>query len=206
MKKRDIMIPFLESPKCLFLVVKGCLRVALSNSESDGVVCINHLKPGDMFGEQGLFDIAPMQLATASVQARCDAHLLCITHDDLRSAAAGAPSIYTELSSHINTRLGETTEKLLQLLFMDLEQRTYQSLVEITKLPDAITHPDGTLVSLTRIELGQMVGVNRESAGRALRGLKDKGLIEATGSQIVVRGIRNGEPLVHKTVLRPVCA
>lgn len=206
LKKRAVMIPFLESPKCLFLVIKGSLRVALSNSESDGLVCISHLKPGDMFGEQGLFESAPMQLATASVHARCDVTLLCITHDDLRRAAVSAPSVYTELSALINRRLGETTDKLLQLLFMDLDQRTHQSLIDITRQPDAITHPDGMQISLTRIELGQMVGVTRESAGRALKSLEAKGLIKASGSRIVVLGIRHGEPLKPKSIKEAACA
>ncbi|MPQ69331.1 cyclic nucleotide-binding domain-containing protein [Pseudomonas sp. MWU12-2323] len=195
LKKRELIIPYLETPKCLFVVQKGSLRVALSNIQSDGIVCISHLKPGDLFGEQGLFDSAPMQLATATIQARCDVELLCVTHDDLKRAAQTDPGIYAELSAHINNRLGETTAKLLQLVFEGLEQRCYQSLVEITRLPDALTHPDGMQISLTRIELAQMIGCNRESAGRVLKTLREKGLIDASGSRIVVHGIRHGVPV-----------
>ncbi|MEN1416714.1 cyclic nucleotide-binding domain-containing protein [Pseudomonas aeruginosa] len=72
LKKNEQIIPLLENPKCLYLVVLGSMRVSLSNPEGDGVMCISHLKPGDMFGEQGAFDSAPMQYATASIQARCN--------------------------------------------------------------------------------------------------------------------------------------
>lgn len=205
LKKRDLIIPYLEAPKCLFMVVKGSLRVALSNAECDGVVCIHHLKPGDLFGEQGLFDSAPMQLATASVQARSDVELWFVTHDDLRRAARLAPSINNELSTHINNRLGETTAKLLQLVFENLEQRCYLSLIEISRLPDALTHPDGMQISVTRIELAQMTGANRESAGRALRALHDKGLIEASGRRIVIYGIRHGEKISMKSPEHAEC-
>jgi len=80
------------------------------------------------------------------------------------------------------------------MVFDDLEQRCYKSLVELTRLPDALTHPRGMQISVTRIELAQMTGCNRESAGRVLRILNDKGLIEANGngSQIVVHGVRHG--------------
>jgi len=194
LKKRETIIPYLENPKCLYMVAKGSMRIFLSNMDSEGVVCIGHLKPGDLFAEQGLFDTVPMQLATATFQARTDVQLLCVRHDDLQRAAQSAPSIYSELSSLINQRLGDTTEKLLQMVFDDLEQRCYKSLVELTRLPDALTHPRGMQISVTRIELAQMTGCNRESAGRVLRILNDKGLIEANGngSQIVVHGVRHG--------------
>lgn len=205
LKKRDVVIPYLEGQRCLYMVAQGCLRVALTNAESEGVVCISHLKPGDIFGEQGLFDSAPAPLATATIQARTDVQLLWVTHDDLKRAAYNHPSIYAELSSLINQRLGETTDKLLQLVFDDLEQRCYNSLVELTRLPDALTHPDGMQISLTRIELAQMASCNRESAGRVLRGLRTKGLIEASGSRIVVMGIRHGEPIKSRSTEASAC-
>lgn len=195
LRKKDVVIPYLEGERCLYMIAQGSMRVALTNSESEGVVCISHLKPGDIFGEQGLFDSTPLQLATATIQARTDVQLLSVSHGEIKRAASGVPSIYTELSSLINQRLGETTEKLLQLVFDDLELRCYKSLVEITRMPDALTHPDGMQISLTRIELAQMAGCNRESAGRVLRALRTKGLIEASGSRIVVRGVRHGEPV-----------
>lgn len=195
LRKKDVVIPYLEGERCLYMIAQGSMRVALTNSESEGVVCISHLKPGDIFGEQGLFDSTPLQLATATIQARTDVQLLSVSHDEIKRAASGVPSIYTELSSLINQRLGETTEKLLQLVFDDLELRCYKSLVEITRMPDALTHPDGMQISLTRIELAQMAGCNRESAGRVLRALRTKGLIEASGSRIVVIGVRHGEPV-----------
>lgn len=179
------------------MVKKGSLRIFLSNAESEGVVCIGHLIPGDMFAEQGLFGTAPMALSTATFRATTDVQLLCVTHVELQRAAHGAPSIYAELSALINQRLGDTTEKLLQMVFEDLEQRCYTSLVELTRLPDALTHPSGMQITVTRIELAQMTGCNRESAGRALRVLHDKGLIETNGngSQIVVLGVRHGMPV-----------
>lgn len=205
LKKRETIIPYLENPKCLYMVASGTMRVFLSNMDSEGVVCIGHLKPGDLFAEQGLFDKVPMQLATATFQARTDVNLLWVKHEDLQRAALVAPSIYTELSSLINQRLGDTTEKLLQMVFDDLEQRCYKSLVELTRLPDALTHPKGMQVSVTRIELAQMTGCNRESAGRVLRILNDKGLIEANGngSQIVVHGIRHGVATVFRPEVAP---
>lgn len=205
LRKRELIVPFLESSKCLFLVRKGSLRVALSNSQSDGVVCVSHLKPGDLFGEQGLFEGAPSHLANASVQARTDVELLCVTHQELKRAALTDSNVYAELSTHINNRLGETTAKLLQLVFDGLEERCFQALVELTRLPDALTHPEGMQISVTRIELAQMTGCNRESAGRVLKALNEKGLIHANGSRVIVYGIRHGVTVKIRTINEMEC-
>ncbi|WP_150743021.1 helix-turn-helix domain-containing protein [Pseudomonas fluorescens] len=60
-------------------------------------------------------------------------------------------------------------------------------------------------ISLTRIELAQLASCNRESAGRVLSGLRTKGLIEASGSRIVVIGIRHGEPVKCRTAQATAC-
>lgn len=203
LKKREILTPGLDSPRHLYMVTKGSLRVLLTNEECDGVICIGHLLPGDLFAEQGLFETSPLHLATATFEARSEVHLLSVSHADLQRAAVAVPSIYTDLSSIINQRLGDTTEKLLQMVFEDLDQRCFKALVELTRLPDALTHPLGMQINVTRIELAQMTGCNRESAGRALRALHEKGLIEAqgNGSRIVVLGVRHGLPVALGRVL-----
>lgn len=205
LKKRETLIPCLDSPRHLYKVTKGSLRVLLTNVDCDGVICIGHLLPGDLFAEQGLFETAPLHLATATFEARAETHLLSVSHADLQRAAVAAPSIYTDLSSIINQRLGDTTEKLLQMVFEDLDQRCFKALIELTRLPDALTHPLGMQINVTRIELAQMTGCNRESAGRALRTLHEKGLIEAqgNGSRIVVLGIRHGLPVALRKAATP---
>ncbi len=205
LKKNAQVFPFLDSPKTLCLVVQGSLRIVLHNPENDSALCINNLKPGDIFGEQGLFDSAQMLYATASIQARTNVELVCLAHEDLKQAAKKLPNLYGEISSHINKRLSETTEKLIQMLFDDVDKRCYKSLIEITRLPDALTHPSGMQISMTRIELAQMAGCTRESAGRAIKRLRDQGLIEARGSCIVVNGIRHGQPFEPAPCVRTAC-
>ncbi|TQE99952.1 MAG: transcriptional regulator Crp, partial [Spiribacter salinus] len=56
--------------------------------------------------------------------------------------------------------------------------------------PDAMTHPDGMQLKITRIELGRLVGCSREMVGRVLRQLEADRLISARGHTIVVHGAR----------------
>ena len=56
--------------------------------------------------------------------------------------------------------------------------------------PDAMTHPDGMQIKITRQEIGQIVGCSRETVGRILKMLEEQELISAHGKTIVVFGTR----------------
>ena len=62
--------------------------------------------------------------------------------------------------------------------------------LDLAKSPDAITHPDGMQIKITRQELGRIVGCSREMAGRVLKVLEEQALITAKGKTIVIFGTR----------------
>jgi len=64
------------------------------------------------------------------------------------------------------------------------------TLLDLCKQPDAMTHPDGMQIRITRQEIGRIVGCSREMAGRVLKVLEEQGLVSASGKTIVVYGAR----------------
>ena len=76
------------------------------------------------------------------------------------------------------------------LAFLDVTGRIAQTLLNLAKQPDAMTHPDGMQIKITRQEIGQIVGCSRETVGRILKMLEDQNLISAHGKTIVVYGTR----------------
>jgi CRP/FNR family cyclic AMP-dependent transcriptional regulator len=56
--------------------------------------------------------------------------------------------------------------------------------------PDAMTHPEGMQIKVSRQELSRLVGCSREMAGRVLKVLEEQGLLKATGKTIVVYNAR----------------
>ena len=64
------------------------------------------------------------------------------------------------------------------------------TLLELAKQPDAMTHPDGMQIKITRQELGKIVGCSREMAGRVLKILEEQNLIYVKGKTIVIFGTR----------------
>jgi CRP/FNR family cyclic AMP-dependent transcriptional regulator len=59
-------------------------------------------------------------------------------------------------------------------------------LLDLARDSEAMTHPDGMLVRITREELGRLVNCSREMAGRVLQNLEAQGLIQVEGKSIVV--------------------
>ena len=62
-------------------------------------------------------------------------------------------------------------------------------LLDLCKEPDAMTHPDGMQIRITRQELGRIVGCSREMVGRVLKTLEEQHLISVSGKTIVVFGV-----------------
>lgn len=100
------------------------------------------------------------------------------------------PDILMRLSSQMANRLQITSEKVGNLAFLDVTGRIAQTLLNLAKQPDAMTHPDGMQIKITRQEIGQIVGCSRETVGRILKMLEDQNLISAHGKTIVVYGTR----------------
>ncbi|MFT6318738.1 MAG: CRP/FNR family cyclic AMP-dependent transcriptional regulator [Candidatus Azotimanducaceae bacterium] len=95
-----------------------------------------------------------------------------------------------QLASQLADRLGKTTQKVGDLAFLDVTGRVAHTLLDLCKEPDAMTHPDGMQIKITRQEIGRIVGCSREMVGRVLKTLEDQGLVSVKGKTMVVFGTR----------------
>ncbi len=87
-------------------------------------------------------------------------------------------------------RLRKTSRKVRDLAFTDVQGRVARTLLDLCKEPDAMTHPDGMQIKITRQELGRIVGCSREMVGRVLKSVEEDQLISVSGKTIVVFGTR----------------
>ena len=95
-----------------------------------------------------------------------------------------------ELATQLADRLDKTTQKVGDLAFLDVTGRVARTLLDLCNEPDAITHPDGMQIKITRQEIGRIVGCSREMVGRVLKTLEDQGLVSVKGKTMVVFGTR----------------
>lgn len=184
---KNIIIYAGDVSDSLFYIIKGSVTVMIEEEDGHEIV-LAYLSAGDFFGEMGLFDKDTNR--SAWVRARTNCELAEINYDKFRSLASEYPDILFSLASQMALRLRRTSGMVGRLAFMDVAGRIARTLLDLTKEPDAVTHPDGMQIRITRQELGRIVGCSREMAGRVLKNLEAQNLISAKGKTIVVFGTR----------------
>ena len=175
----------------LYYIIEGSLSV-LAEGENGEEIILAQLNQGDFFGEAGLFefDTGDEGKRTARVIARTDSVIAEISYAQFKQIVSEDPAVMFLLTGQIFKRLRKTSQKVRDLIFLDVKGRIAHCLLELSGEPDAMTHPDGMQIKITRQDLAKMVGCSREMAGRVLKELEDDDLITAHGKTIVVFGTR----------------
>ncbi len=176
-----------DPSKDLYYIIKGSVTVLIEDEKGREIV-LAYLNPGDFFGEIGLFD--EDYTRSAFVRAKSNCEIAQISYEKLKSLQDLFPDLLYTIASQIAFRLRNTSRKVSDLAFTDVKGRVAHSLLELCKEPDAMTHPDGMLIKITRQELGRIVGCSREMAGRVIKDLEEDLLISVSGKSIVVFGTR----------------
>jgi len=183
---RSVIIHAGDVPDTLYYITQGSVSVMIEDNSGHEMV-MAYLNKGDFFGEMGLFDD---QARSAWVVARTECQLAEIHYPQFKALAKDDPDILMLLARQMSDRLRETSRKVIDLAFVDVSGRIAHTLLELSRQPDAMTHPDGMQIKITRQELAKIVGCSREMAGRVLKELEESGLITAHGKTIVVFGTR----------------
>jgi len=104
-----------------------------------------------------------------------------MTYPRFRQVASESPGLVFELATQLATRLDRTNRKLGDLAFVDVTGRIAHAIMDLCGEPDAMTHPQGMQIKVSRQELSRLVGCSREMAGRVLKVLEEQGLLTARG-------------------------
>ncbi|MCG3171603.1 MAG: Cyclic AMP receptor-like protein [Pseudomonadales bacterium] len=184
---RSTIIHAGERGESLFYIVKGSVTVLIEDDDGKEMI-VAYLNKGDFFGEMGLFDAEGNR--SAWVRAKTECHVAEISHARFREFTERHPEVLFELASQLATRLRTTTRKVGDLAFLDVTGRVARTLLDLCRQPDAMTHPDGMQIRITRQEIGRIVGCSREMVGRVLKTLEEQGLVHVKGKTMVVFGTR----------------
>jgi CRP/FNR family cyclic AMP-dependent transcriptional regulator len=109
----------------------------------------------------------------------------------LTTQANDAARLLYSIGAQISQRLLDTSRKAGRLAFLDVTDRIYRTLFDLAREPDAMSHPQGTQLRVSRQELARLVGCSREMAGRVLKKLQADGKLHARGKTVVVYGTRD---------------
>ncbi len=176
-----------DSSNTLYFLLEGSVSVLIEDDEGRELV-LAYLNPGDFFGEMGLF--TDEHDRTAWVRTKTECEVAEISYERFRQITKDNPDILFKLSTQLAVRLQKTSRKVGDLAFLDVTGRVAHALLELAKEPDAMTHPDGMQIKITRQELSRIVGCSREMVGRVLKALEEQGHIHVKGKTMVIFGAR----------------
>ncbi len=189
--KAEIIRPG-DPANVLYYIVEGSLTVLMEDEEGHEII-LTYLNKGEFIGEMGLF--VDNANRSVMVRTRSDCQLAEIAYSRLEQLLETdlkehSKSFLHAIGAQLTQRLLQTSRKVGHLAFLDVTGRVAGTLLDLCEEPDAMTHPDGMQIRITRQEIGRIVGCSREMAGRVLKTLEEQELVTVKGKTIVVLGAR----------------
>lgn len=199
---KNIIIRPGDPADTLYYIREGSVTVCMENEEGEELI-VAYLNQGDFIGEIGFFSEVGDRMVT--IRAKTDVRTEEVSYQQVRNLAntqlknCYATLLYT-LGEQMASRLLSTTRKATDLAFLDVAGRVEAALHELALQPDAMRHPQGIQIKITRQEISRMVGCSREMVGRVLKELQEDGTIWAHGKTVVVYDEvnRHKNPVVKK--------
>ena len=167
----------------MYIVKSGSLQIFLQ--ENDKIIVVGHQFPGESIGELEVMHYNHHRLA--SVSAYEDSILWMIKKNDLEDLIQQYPIVMQKIFFNVSERLAQADRKIAYLAFMDSRLRMANLLLELYD-NFGFQSENGLQINwkVTQQHLANMIGVNRESAARALQGLQDDGLIQIHNKTITL--------------------
>ncbi len=176
----------------MYYVISG--SVSIITEEDDGrELVLGYFGTGEFVGEMGLFIESDVREVILRTRTQCE--LAEISYERLYqlfegTLASDATQIMYAIGAQLSRRLLDTSRKAGRLAFLDVTDRIIRTLHDLTREPEAMSHPQGTQLRVSRQELARLVGCSREMAGRVLKKLQADGKLHARGKTVVLYGTR----------------
>ena len=167
----------------VYLIVKGCIAVTTSGS-GDMTKVLAILKEGDFLGEMAVVD-TETRGATAIVYE--DVKLIVVTSKEFLNFVSQNSQVTMKIIKALCARLREANEEIRSFSFHGQAGRLAKT---IMTLSDKFgKEQDGQRVidiHLTHQDIGDMMGIARETVTKMLSAMKQDGSIDVRDQKIVV--------------------
>jgi CRP-like cAMP-binding protein len=160
----------------LFLLKVGVVKISTSASDRQETI-LAFLYPGDIFGELAMIEDSPRDhIATAHE----DVVLCALSRDLLLRMAQETPALGYQITKIMGLRVKRFRTRIEELLCKSAQARLAHTLLDLASdfgIPDN----DGILVPLrlNQADLGNLVGLARETVNTVLQDFKQRGLVDA---------------------------
>jgi len=170
----------------LLAVLSGVVRISVTSKGVREIV-LNLIGKGEIFGEIALLDGG---LRTADASALTNCILMVLDRRDFIHLLMHEPAATIKILEVICRRLRRTTKQVEDLSLGNMQKRLANALLQIAGAQGAITATEPRL-EITQKELGNMLGLSRESTNRHLREWEDAGLLALKKGVCIIKNPRH---------------
>lgn len=166
------------------ILVRGLVKIH-KHAEAGEELILSLCGPGDLLGE---VTVIPEPIRSADASALQDVEAVAIAVSDLRALLTRHPRIALVMLELVFSRLRIADRRRLEFATAESLPRVTSRLLELAERFGTLA-PDGTLIvemPISQEELASWAAASRESTARALRTLRELGLIETRRKRMVV--------------------
>lgn len=168
----------------IFLLKAGVVKISTGGPEGQDTI-LALLYPGDIFGELAIVDDAPRDhVATAHV----DTVLCALNRDLLLQMVRQCPALGYQITKLMGLRLRRLRTRVEELLYKSAPARIAHTLLDLGA-DYGIRDDAGILIPLrlNQGDLGNLVGLARETVNIVLQDFRQRGLVEANRHSIRIK-------------------
>jgi len=173
-----------EAGDHLLVVMQGRVKVSLISPDGKEAI-LSILEPGDVFGEMALLDGEPRSASVATME---NCSFLVLWRRDFLPFLERNPQVALKLLAALSKRLRSTNDMVGNLSFLHLPARLARILLNLGQQYGKLT-AEGIAIGLklSQEELGNLVGVSRESVNRQIRVWVESGVLDYTHGTIILK-------------------
>lgn len=168
-----------EPGQSMFAVCSGTVKISVPSAEGKDAV-FNFIDEGGIFGEIALLDGHPR---TADAIAITKCQLMMIDRRDFLPLIRSYPELAARIIDVLCMRLRHTSEQVEDIVFHDLPGRLAKALL---RLAGSDTSAKSQKIAITQREIGQVIGMSRESTNKQLQDWQRRKWIRLERGGIIV--------------------
>ncbi len=163
----------------LYIILQGRIKISVSRRMDKVTLAI--LGQGEFLGEMALLDGLPRSADAVALE---ESQLYALNRKDFLSFLKHNENAVHAILSSLSMRLRKTDDQLAEMCFLNLSTRLAQKLGQLAELqgfrdPNDV-NPHECSLKISQQELGDILGVSRESINKELKCLRDHGIVSTS--------------------------
>jgi len=185
-------ILFGEGQTCrgIYILCKGRVKLATSSNQGHTLI-LKIAQPGEVLGLNTTVSGGPHEL-TAETGQPCQLNF--VKREDFLKFLKEHTEANMQVAIHLSRECQQAYQHLRSFVMHSAPQRIARLILDWSHEDSRVATAKGIKVALTHEEIGQIIGMSRETVTRTLADFRKQGIAELHGSTLLIQN----SPALHK--------